>query len=399
MQKQHAETVAEEEVLELEDIASCQICKDVLKSPMLLPCGHTYCSLCIQRWLGEKRYCPTCREEFDQHHALLRKNIALGQIIEALTPLRVRLAARMQHPTGDAAAARAAVAKLEAEQNTAGAHALPQKITGKYNYQLESLNNLRKLCKDIGITVDGVKDKSVLIHLHKEFVLRFNAECDAFRPKPEETIRRKVSQPAPAITPAGCASAAPLPAGPHAPAPLVRRSRRSCSRSSAPRRPAPAAQIRSRRPRPPRPPRACKKTPSGTLLGRSAREAPRAPPPRPLAAAAAAAAAADTCHPTVCATGARGIAARGGAGRSGGVSRGPRGASYRPGGWRCGPSARGDPSTSTRRAGSGRLSRSSRWRRRRQAERRRGARRALRALGRAGQRARAGRIMFLFSQL
>ena len=81
MQKQHAETVAEEEVLELEDIASCQICKDVLKSPMLLPCGHTYCSLCIQRWLGEKRYCPTCREEFDQHHALLRKNIALGQIM------------------------------------------------------------------------------------------------------------------------------------------------------------------------------------------------------------------------------------------------------------------------------------------------------------------------------
>ena len=195
MRKHHAEAAVGEELQEFEDITSCQICKDQLKSPMLVPCGHTYCSLCINRWLGDKRYCPTCRVEFTQHHGLLRKNIALGQIVEGLAPLKLRLAARMQHPTGDAAAAHAALAKLEASQTGAGAHTLPQKITGKYNYQLESLSNLRKLCKDSGLSVDGVKDKNVLIHLHKEFVLRFNAECDAFRPKPEETIRRKVLHP------------------------------------------------------------------------------------------------------------------------------------------------------------------------------------------------------------
>jgi len=192
MLKRHAEAVVGEELQEFEDITTCQICKDQLKSPMLLPCGHTYCSLCINRWLGDRRYCPTCRVEFTHHQGLLRKNIALGQIVEGLAPLKLRLAARMQHLTGDAVAAHAALAKLEASQTGGGAHALPPKITGKYNYQLESLSNLRKLCKDSGLPVDGVKDKNVLIHLHKEFVLRFNAECDAFRPKPEDTIRRKV---------------------------------------------------------------------------------------------------------------------------------------------------------------------------------------------------------------
>eukprot|EP01006_Ploeotia_vitrea_P024473 TRINITY_DN57284_c0_g1_i2.p1 TRINITY_DN57284_c0_g1~~TRINITY_DN57284_c0_g1_i2.p1 ORF type:complete len:444 (+),score=40.50 TRINITY_DN57284_c0_g1_i2:41-1372(+) len=41
----------------------CVICQDVMKNPVSLPCGHSFCRLCVQQAMERKKECPVCRKE------------------------------------------------------------------------------------------------------------------------------------------------------------------------------------------------------------------------------------------------------------------------------------------------------------------------------------------------
>lgn len=45
---------------------SCNCCFDILRYPVTLICGHTFCQLCLANWYmaSESNKCPTCRQEW-----------------------------------------------------------------------------------------------------------------------------------------------------------------------------------------------------------------------------------------------------------------------------------------------------------------------------------------------
>ncbi len=76
-----------------QDELMCSVCLDLLKDPVSIQCGHSYCKSCITGcWDQEDQMrvysCPQCRQTFSPRPALAR-NTMLAELVEKLTKIKL----------------------------------------------------------------------------------------------------------------------------------------------------------------------------------------------------------------------------------------------------------------------------------------------------------------------
>uniref|UniRef100_A0A8C4SXD4 Uncharacterized protein n=1 Tax=Erpetoichthys calabaricus TaxID=27687 RepID=A0A8C4SXD4_ERPCA len=86
-----------------QELLTCSVCLDILKEPVSLPCGHSFCMACILFCWDRKgvNSCPQCRKTFNPRPDL-SKNIMLAELVELLmkTGLGAALSQRYAGPVG-----------------------------------------------------------------------------------------------------------------------------------------------------------------------------------------------------------------------------------------------------------------------------------------------------------
>ncbi|XP_060769687.1 tripartite motif-containing protein 16-like [Neoarius graeffei] len=88
--------MAEASISVAQDQFMCPVCLDLLKDPVAIPCGHSFCKVCINGcWNQEDQKgvysCPQCRDTF-MTRPVLRRNNMLDEVVEKLKKTEVQAA-------------------------------------------------------------------------------------------------------------------------------------------------------------------------------------------------------------------------------------------------------------------------------------------------------------------
>ncbi|XP_076846340.1 E3 ubiquitin/ISG15 ligase TRIM25-like [Brachyhypopomus gauderio] len=83
-----------EAILTTQDLFNCPVCLDLLKDPVTIPCGHSFCRGCINEcWDQDDQKgsysCPQCRHSFTPR-PVLNKNTMLAELTDKLRKTKLQ---------------------------------------------------------------------------------------------------------------------------------------------------------------------------------------------------------------------------------------------------------------------------------------------------------------------
>ncbi|KAL7875515.1 hypothetical protein AOLI_G00104780 [Acnodon oligacanthus] len=96
--------MAEASISVAQDQFSCPVCLELLKDPVTIPCGHSFCMVCIHDcWDQEDQKgtysCPQCRHSFSPR-PVVGRNAMLADIVEKMKEARLQAAPPARYSSG-----------------------------------------------------------------------------------------------------------------------------------------------------------------------------------------------------------------------------------------------------------------------------------------------------------
>lgn len=175
----------------------CPICQDFFCNPQMLKCGHTYCSLCIQRHCDSTLnrtnagFCPSCREKSDPFD--LRKNVLIATLVDNYKAVRKDIFDLLQNsinhksaPSSETATSSRSSGRVTSKQQSSGQQQRGHPISTRIaHFHLHGVpkEKVKKAIEDVTkhshvkLRTDG--DKDVLERRLRELVHLINAQVDA----------------------------------------------------------------------------------------------------------------------------------------------------------------------------------------------------------------------------
>nr|ACO14717.1 Postreplication repair E3 ubiquitin-protein ligase RAD18 [Caligus clemensi] len=174
----------------LESILSCSVCYETIRDPVLTKCSHSFCSLCIRRYLLYKLQCPSCFHELHENDLIPNKPLR-----DILQQLAITLPKSDSSPSKDCENRGIAVLSSKFEAHSLHCSNSPSKLLkakialkpiSKPVYHIMKDSELKKKLKEEGLCIKG--DRKALIARHQKFTILWNTECSKETPLSKSEI-------------------------------------------------------------------------------------------------------------------------------------------------------------------------------------------------------------------
>lgn len=140
----------------LESVMCCPICKELIQGAVILPCGHSYCSLCIRKFLEYNEECPTCR--LRSCDGDLIKNNQLEEIAHYFSLIKPQIISLLTNSNNK----QVVVTPSSNSNNT-------KKPLAKVFYNNISIQRLKEILQSCNLPTTGSKED--MIKRHKDYIL------------------------------------------------------------------------------------------------------------------------------------------------------------------------------------------------------------------------------------